>query len=326
MRLSNRNRQTEAGGHLETIFVSIASYRDPECRWTVRDLFKKAVHTERIWVGICWQFQSPEDDWLFQPITRPGQVRCIGYDARDSLGPCWAKSEAQKLWQAESYLLSIDSHMRFAVAWDVSMIEMLKKCPSPKPILTTYPAPYRPPDKRSVCTPHIVAWEFQTDTGLLRLVGQNRHMDRPKRGAFLAGGFNFCSSSFIEEVPYDPHLYFYGEELSMSVRAWTWGWDVYSPHRCLIHHYYAPSNAPKHWRDHPQWWRLNQRSLDRVKRLLGITVHPQNPAFLESRFGLGEKRSIEDFEDFAGISFSSRVVTERARLGDFGPVERPSFV
>jgi len=104
---------------MKSIFVAIASYRDPECPWTVRNLFQNAHHPERVFVGICWQFISPDDDEFFAMATYPQQVRCVGYDARQSLGPCWAKSEAQKLWRGEDFLLIIDSHMRFALGWDV---------------------------------------------------------------------------------------------------------------------------------------------------------------------------------------------------------------
>ena len=38
-----------------SIFVSIPAYRDPECQYTIIDLFQKAVHPERIFVGVCWQ-------------------------------------------------------------------------------------------------------------------------------------------------------------------------------------------------------------------------------------------------------------------------------
>src|SRR5580765_4114541 len=59
----------------ERIFVQIASYRDPECQWTVKDMFEKASNPERISVGIAWQYVIGEDDTCFQVETRPKQVR-----------------------------------------------------------------------------------------------------------------------------------------------------------------------------------------------------------------------------------------------------------
>ncbi len=38
-----------------TIFVAIPAYRDPECAWTLRDLFLKAANPWRVFAGIVWQ-------------------------------------------------------------------------------------------------------------------------------------------------------------------------------------------------------------------------------------------------------------------------------
>ena len=43
------------------IFVSIAAYRDPECQWTIRDLFKQADAPELVHVGVVWQVDAVED-------------------------------------------------------------------------------------------------------------------------------------------------------------------------------------------------------------------------------------------------------------------------
>ena len=62
---------------LPRIFVQIASYRDPDCQNTVKDLFEKAAHPERIFVGICWQFIKGEDDDCFRNAVARGQwSRC----------------------------------------------------------------------------------------------------------------------------------------------------------------------------------------------------------------------------------------------------------
>lgn len=302
-----------ASNHVSpSIFVSVASYRDPECHRTVRDLFEKANDPTRISVGICWQFISPQDDYMFAPIDPAYRVECIGYNARDSLGACWAKSEAQKLWRGEDYVLNIDSHMRFEPGWDNHLIEILNSCPAQKPILSTYPAPYEPPDKLFPGTPHLVAREFGTD-GVLHLEGRLQEMNCPKRGAFISGNFSFARAEFLAEIPHDPQLYFYGEEISLSVRAWTHGWDVFTPHICLIYHCYGRGGVPKHWDDHPEWWRQNSSSTDRVRMLL----EGADGNSIDGTCGLGHERTISDFEAFSGVNFRNRSVSERARQGDF---------
>ena len=43
------------------IFVSIASFRDPETRWTVHDLLTKASRPARLRIGIVWQVDATAD-------------------------------------------------------------------------------------------------------------------------------------------------------------------------------------------------------------------------------------------------------------------------
>ena len=51
----------------------------------------------------------------------------------------------------------------------------------------------------------------------------------PTRVAFFAAGFSFARGHRILRVPYDWHApyIFDGEEMSLGVRAWTWGYDLY---------------------------------------------------------------------------------------------------
>ncbi len=118
---------TETTNGQHRIFVQIASYRDTECQWTVKDLFEKAEHPERVFVGICWQFDPDMDDGCFLVETRPEQQRIVKFHVKDSRGVCWARHEVQKLWRGEEYTLQIDSHMRFVQNWDSRMIAMLEK-------------------------------------------------------------------------------------------------------------------------------------------------------------------------------------------------------
>jgi hypothetical protein len=66
---------------LETLYISIASYRDPECQLTVEDMFSRADHPERMRVAIIDQL-APNDpvppcDQPLQPCHEdPSQSLC----------------------------------------------------------------------------------------------------------------------------------------------------------------------------------------------------------------------------------------------------------
>jgi glycosyltransferase involved in cell wall biosynthesis len=128
------------------IFVHTPSYRDPECQWTIRDMFEKASHPERIFAGICWQTLPEEDADCFLVETRPEQVRSVRFHIREARGLGWARQQAQSLWRGEEYCLQIDSHMRFVPKWDEILLEMMAACDAPEPVLTHFPPAYTPPD------------------------------------------------------------------------------------------------------------------------------------------------------------------------------------
>jgi len=299
---------------MKHIFVSIASYRDPECQWTVKDLFAKAKYPDRVFVGVCWQFIASEDQDCFAIETRAEQVRRVDFDALESKGACWAKVQAMSLWQGEDYILNIDSHMRFAQDWDEQMIAMLDSCPSKKAILSTYPAAYTPPNNLNSCTPQLVVKEFNERSNVLHLRSYKRELSAPKRNAFVAGGFIFAAAELFQQVPWDPNIYFYGEEITFALRAWSHGWDVYTPHLCLIYHYYSRQEALKHSSDHKQWYELAEMSNKRVWHLVGAELFTDLD--IDPQFQLGTVRDVNLYQVFSGVNFKTLEISSKASNGD----------
>ena len=93
----------------ETIYASVASYRDPECAGTVADLFERAEYPQRIRVAIVEQRLSSQQDSVCTtpPVdcaTDPRQALClyahlIDYfqmDARLGVGPVFARHLAHR--------------------------------------------------------------------------------------------------------------------------------------------------------------------------------------------------------------------------------------
>src|SRR5947209_17989457 len=101
------------------IFVRMAAYRDAECAWTVADAFDNADDPDRVSFGICWQYQ-PGIDRAVPAFDRDraSQVRFTRVAAQTSLGVCWARYQAERLWRGEPFTLQVDSHSRFAPGWD----------------------------------------------------------------------------------------------------------------------------------------------------------------------------------------------------------------
>ena len=293
------------------IFVSIAAYRDPQLVPTVLDCIEKSGDPEGLRFGICWQ-RGPEEEPL--PFRDDPRIRVLEVDWRESRGACWARAEVMKLWQGEDWFLQVDSHCRFASDWDAKLLQATMATGSAKPVLSTYGTPFTPranPAENEILQLDQFQIIFQgfTADGLLQLrpatFPLGRKSNRPVRARFLSAGFLFAEGGFVEEVPYDPELYFLGEESTMTVRAFTHGYDLFHPVEPIVWHDYFRHDAKRHWGDHTEanlvarsWSELDRKSRDKVQRmLLGEAV---------DSFGLGSERTLEEYEAYAGVSFRQR--------------------
>jgi hypothetical protein len=347
----------------QQIFVSIASYRDIQLVPTLQDLLAKAAEPSLLRFGICWQHDINDPPLPFEIDPR---FQVIDVDWRNSRGACWARAEIMKLWQGEQWYLQIDSHCRFTQNWDTKLIRMMGQTGSPKPILSTYANGFMPRVPGSNASeilsgpPHLIAIESFTEEGIPKLkpleIPNPRSRKQPMPARFLAAGFLFAPGSFVEEVPYDPELYFFGEEISMTLRAFTSGYDLFHPIENIAWHDYIRTYATRHWDDHTPteptsaepapaterssgWTDLDKISRQKVRQLL--QANPQanpdsnpatnpatnsaedttNPAATHQpdRFGLGSIRTREDYERYAGISFELRKFQDYTRYAHEPP-------
>jgi hypothetical protein len=319
------------------IFVSIASYRDPECQHTVRDLFEKAAHSERISVGICAQLDPELDrDCTLMPPPRSDQVREIRVPASESKGGCWARAQAISLLQDEDYVLQIDAHMRFVADWDEIMLDTLKRCPSRKSVLSTMPPGYRPPHKLQDCSgglPITVVKKLAGPEDLqpVSLEGWIRSRDQlrekgPLLSPFIIGNFLFAPSTAFREVPVDPHIYFRGQEATFSVRLWTHGWDVYQPDCLVIYHYWGSKSRGAATGDYKSVSDSALVARARVWHVLGLE-EATNPAALIDieKYSVGTARPLKDFWEFAGVDLRTGTIAKKAATGYWTPY-RPSVI
>ncbi|MGA8939330.1 MAG: GlcNAc-transferase family protein [Acidobacteriaceae bacterium] len=316
------------------IFVSIASYRDIQLVPTIEDLLAKAQEPGLVRFGICWQHSEDEPPLPFADDQR---FKIIDVHWSDSRGACWARSEIMKLWQGEQWFLQIDSHCRFAQGWDTKLIRMMVQTGSPKPILSTYANAFTPRQAGSTGpeflsgTPQLIALETFTDQGIPKLkpleIVDASIRKQPMRARFLAAGFLFAPGSFVEDVPYDPGLYFFGEEISMTLRAFTAGYDLFHPVESVAWHDYVRAYAVRHWEDHAPsessliakrtsaWSELDSVSQQKVRQLLrgNTSVDGADSPNLLGGFGLGTDRTREEYERYAGVSFEKQKLQDYTR-------------
>ena len=87
----------------ETIYIQIASYRDPQLLPTIKDCLSKAKNPENLRFGIAWQ-RSKEDNWddITEFLDDPN-FRILDIDHKESTGVCWARNLVQSLYRNETY-------------------------------------------------------------------------------------------------------------------------------------------------------------------------------------------------------------------------------
>jgi glycosyltransferase involved in cell wall biosynthesis len=297
------------------IFVNIASYRDPECERTVRNIFRRAKRPDQIRVVIISQ-EAPEDNLKFEH----DRVEFIYVNWWESQGVCWARAKGYNLWNGEDYVLQIDSHMRFAEGWDDNMLNQLATCQAAKPMLTTYGCAYDEHDHFCSSEPLFLAAKSFEPNGFLYFCEVSVHPrpSTPKPTAFVSAHFIFARAEWIQEVPYDPWLYFAGEEPTLAVRLWTSGWDLFGPTEPLIAHRSERRGRHLHWDDVAESKRMNERSLKRMRHLLGIEEAPGEAVVSLREYDLGKFRTLQDYERFSGVNFGQRTIAPHALAGEFG--------
>ena len=127
---------------------------------------------------------------------------------------------------------------------------------------------------------------------------------------------NFASKTLFPTtgIKYDPNLYFAGDEVSLATRSWTRGWDIFTPSKNVVWHNYTREERVCHWSDQKVGYgKLHEKSLKKLRQML----HKEDNGIDLGEYGLGEERSLEEFEKISGIDFSNRVLEERAKKGEF---------
>ena len=283
------------------ILVSIVAYCDPLLRSTVERALATATRPDDLRFAIV--------DQSGETLKLPGTY--LRVDPAYARGPCWARAIAQSFYAGEDWFLQLDSHMDFDAGWDEMLIDSARTLGG---VITTYPAPFTLQDGVPVKTPHAQVVALAVQNGVV--FGNDATLDfegyeaghAPVPGFHVAAGCLFAPGKIVLDVPYDPAMYFKGEEQSLALRLYTHGYDIHHA-RMPIYHLYRDrptGTEPRalHWDQHADWRELDLRSRRRLMDLvagapLGV-------------YGLGTTRTVADFAMFSGIDYRRRRIATRA--------------
>ncbi|MDA8655128.1 UDP-N-acetylglucosamine-transferase [Gammaproteobacteria bacterium] len=308
-----------------SIFISIASYQDPLLVSTIFSAYENAQNKDGLIFSVCDQ---SDIGIKVEEIEFKKQIHYEHIDPIFSKGPCWARHRAQNFFNNEDYFLQIDSHTQFAQNWDQIFIDQLEKISSvesvgayhKKPIITSYPRGFEVIDLEKGAFGLYMEDKFTqvimyrkdslfSSGSFSRQIGMPTKSENITHAILMAAGCIFTKGSFVREIPYDPNYYFYGEELSMALRAFTHGYSFFHiPDAPLFHLYTDVSNLPRklHWNPEDdqnraiKWTELDKKSLNRLGDLFDGKV--------EAPLNLGDVRTLEDYASISGIDLKNNTV------------------
>jgi len=299
----------------DKIFISIASYRDPELLKTVESLINNADKPELLRI-VVFEQNAPEDPSI-KDLYPKSQVLCLQTHYLNAKGPTWARYIIQQEYADEQYYLQVDSHMRVVKNWDKKLKHMLNLLPTPA-VLTQYPPEYKQNEENldeTIIRSGLYIQGFGIKDGFTRI--QSDIIDYADRRYFpytskaWSACFSFSLGTIVKDAPYDPnfkHLFF-GEELDITLRLFTRGWYFFSPHETVIFTNFKRTYRRTYWDDIPCKIREKDEILSR-KRLLDRILEKE----VNHEYTLGTVRSIQTYMKFADIdSFVYHKLAKRAK-------------
>ena len=326
----------------ETIYCSVASYRDPECRGSVEDLYARAQYPDRIRVAILDQ-RVDGDSKCSEPEvpcnTNPNQSLCkyshlidvYEMDAILAVGPVFARHLAHRHYRGEYFAMQIDSHVRFIEHWDTDIVSQWNSSKNEMAVLSTYLSDIIgsiDPDthkSRHFSRPIMCESDYEG-------FGDNKHLrhgqqpegapgitGQPTLHPFWAAGFSFARGHFVIQVPYDQYLpmVFQGEEISIGLRGFTYGYDYYAAERSVCFHMYAIKENEERRKKIPLFWEnadiyqgVGKQAMRRLNSIIGMANYPPTEWKQDEihKYGLGKVRSTNKFFTTFGIHTDSQTV------------------
>jgi len=316
--------------HLRKIFIHLPAYREPELIPTIKSALENAKYPKRLVFGICRQF-NPEDGFdNVDEYRNDPRFKIMDIPHEQAKGLPYARYQINTMLENEEYICQLDSHHRFAQDWDVTLIEMhdqLKDKGVKKPILAAYLPYYNPfndPAERTMEPwQQTFACFYPHGTIFIRpsLLHGWQNMTEPAPSRFLSGHFCFADNHWAKTVLHDQDIFFSGEELNLTVRSYTHGYDMFHPHKLVIWH--ATMREERSgmlvWDDQSKrgddWWTQQNIARAKIRQLL----RTEDNGFDLTGYDLGTERTLHDYEKYAGVDFKKRSVQKYTLNNQYPP-------
>jgi hypothetical protein len=252
-----------------SIYVAIASLDDEELIPTLKDLFAKAAHPERVHVGVA--VQSSSTKWYkslvkefaaISPNIKHRFTKITPKNALEVLGVGQGRELSHSFYADEDYVLQVDSHSMFLQDWDDVLIGLLAMAKDAsqnrRTILTAYAGNYfldkdgnRTTEFPEGLNEHHEFYyplyrQYASDVGLPAwdTVPFSRVSDAPHSfvpSPKFNANFAFGDKNFANNLGLDSSVVFFEEEIIQSVNLLASGWSLAFPNikEAVVRHLYV---------------------------------------------------------------------------------------
>lgn len=311
---------------MDKILISIVNYCDPEFYTTVKSLWDKASNKKRLFFSLVSE-DSKFFDFSFIPDD---QIRYLHFDLskyRGGLG--WARNLAIKINIDYSFLIQFDSHTYASEDWDDLACKNYYKISSNKEdfIISYAPAAYEILENGDVdfnVNNKISKYAYYYDKVIpgfsfpgYRILENNEVV----RSYWTTCCYLFAPKKWVDLVGISEYESFNTEEISLSLRTFAAGWNVYSiGTRDVFHHESHKQQdgtitrkSLRPWADDRKedYWKHVEESTNRLSLLLSGQLDI-------------EKKKVQQFCELTGLStkyldfipnYSSHIVIENRGFG-----------
>ena len=296
----------------------------------------------------------------------------------DSEGPSYARHLAMRKWGGERYVLHVDAMTVVDEGWDETLVSQLKSLGETSSVLTASPLGYEL-EKEVIRDADTLEKKYERKkygtvkdalapvraTGAVdasrapamtcaKTFGNSLlcHMyarrlvevpNAPTPTLFANVDFTFADArALVRDAPPDAHAPFLylGEDLSLTARLWTNGWDLYVPSRVPLVRCYVDRPREMWMEDRRSGAALyggsnltvgsvveceereflNLISRRRVLQLVGAPdenseTSREEPIVFTETYGAGNARSVESFIERVGVDFRAKTIAPRAKEG-----------
>jgi hypothetical protein len=306
------------------IFVNLASYRDSECPNTIKSLITNCSNWKNLRITVCEQ--NSEEDKPFYHELNPmfkSIIKSINMSYKDARGPTWARFLIQQKYAGEQYYLQIDSHTLFEKDWDTKLINSLNELPS-KSCLTQYLPDYEigttktvPKLRTNLEVSRICSLDCFTRINANYGNPQEKY-DKPFPSNGWSGCFSFSEGDICIDAPIDCYTpdVFFGEEMDISLRLYTRGWNFYAPNYPIAYTNFNRTYRETFWEKKGIGYNKNITLCSRLRfhyrfgtlpLYIRDKIEQEYPELLidVDKFVLGKERTLYDYEKLIGFSIET---------------------